>query len=203
MYHPSGYGLGDVVGWGTTGLVVLDKSSNTVVKRERDVYEMFVRRGGHPGLSTYHGVFESVVRLEYASLHNLRSHLGASDAGPAQRFVHDAGVIHGDLTCANILLHASLNVKVADFAGSLIDGSPLLVVVTPSHEFPGPRLSVQADLFALGSVLYEILTGHLPYEELDDNKIRAQYMNRTSLTAFLGSTGTIIEQCWHGKLFWG
>ncbi|AEO55225.1 hypothetical protein MYCTH_2298848 [Thermothelomyces thermophilus ATCC 42464] len=225
--YPSGFGLGDVVGWGTTGMVVLDKFSNTVIKvpfdhnseecllrmqREREVYERFARRGGHQGLLSYHGVFESGIRLEYASRHNLRLHLGASDVSTAQRlrwaiqvaeaikFVHDAGVIQGVLTCANIFLDACLNAKVADFAGSSIDGSPLLVIVTESHEFPGPRLSVQADLFALGSVLYEIMTGYPPYEELDDTEIRALYLNRKfPETASLGAIGTIIEQCWQGN----
>ncbi|AEO62452.1 uncharacterized protein THITE_2039513 [Thermothielavioides terrestris NRRL 8126] len=227
IQYPSGFGLGDVVGWGTTGMVVLDKSSNTVVKvpfdhnneecilrmqRERDVYERFTQCGGHEGLLSYHGVFESGIRLEYAPHHNLRLHLGASNISPAQqlrwaiqiaeaiKFVHDAGVIHGDLTCANIFLDAYLNAKVADFAGPSIDGSPLLVVVTESHEIPGPRLSVQADLFALGSVLYEIMTGHPPYEGLDDAAIRALYLNRKfPETASLGAIGTIIEQCWQGN----
>ncbi|KAK3307654.1 kinase-like domain-containing protein [Chaetomium strumarium] len=214
--YPSGFGLSDVVGWGTTGMVVLDKPSNTVLKvpfyhnneecllrmrREQEVCERFAQRGGHEGLLSYHGVFESGIRLEYASRHNLRLHLGASDVScRAIRFVHDAGVIHEDLTCANIFLDACLNAKVADFAGSSIDGSPLLVVVTESHEFPGPRLSVQADLFAPGSMLYEIMTGHPPYEELDDTEIRALYLNRKfPETASLGAIGTVIEQCWQGN----
>jgi serine/threonine protein kinase len=225
--YPTGFGLADVVGWGATGMVVHDESSNTVVKvsfdhnseeclarmqRERDVYERFAQRGGHNGLLAYHGVFESGIRLEYAPRHNLRSHLGASDVSDAQRlrwaiqvaeaiqFVHDAGVIHGDLTCANVFLDDSLNAKVADFAGSSIDGSPLLVVVTESHEFPGPRASIQADVFALGSVLYEIMTGHPPYEGLGDSEIRALYLKRQfPETASLGAMGAVIKQCWHGS----
>ncbi|KAL2021259.1 hypothetical protein VTK56DRAFT_7338 [Thermocarpiscus australiensis] len=225
--YPSGFGLGDVVSWGTTGLVVLDKSSNTVIKvpfdydseecllrmqREREVYERFAQRGGHEGLLSYHGTFESGIRLEYAPNHNLRLHVRDSSVSSAQRlrwaiqvaeaiqFVHDAGVIHGDLTCANIFLDASLQAKVANFAGSSIDGSPLLVLITESHEFPGPLLSIQADLFALGSVLYEFTTGHPPYEGLGDTEIRARYQKgRFPETGCLGAVGRIIEQCWRGS----
>ncbi|KAK4241940.1 kinase-like domain-containing protein [Achaetomium macrosporum] len=207
--YPTGFGLGDVVSWGTTGMVVLDKSSNTVIKvpfdhgneecllrmqREREVYERFAQRGGHEGLLSYHGVFR------------------VGNASPAQRlgwavqvaetigFIHDADVIHGDLTCANVFLDASLNEKVADFAGSSIDGSPLLVIVTESHEFPGPLLSIWADLFALGSVLYEITTGQAPYNGLDDTEIRDLYRKgRFPETAFLGAIGAVIEKCWQGK----
>ena len=71
-------------------------------------------------------------------------------------FIHRAGIIHGDLRCANIFLDENLNAKLADFAGSSIYRSPLLIAVTASHECPGPLLSIKGDLFALGSVLYEI-----------------------------------------------
>jgi len=227
IQYPSGFGLCDVVGWGTTGLVVLDKSSNTIIKtpfdsrneecicrmlRERQVYERFTEHGGHKGVLSYHGAVESGIRLEYAPNHNLRSYIEEHTIGIAQRlrwaiqiaetitFIHGIGIIHGDLTCANIFLDKNLNAKLADFAGSSIDRSPLLVVVTESHEFPGPLLSIRADLFALGSVLYEIMTGHAPYYGLDETEIRARYLKGdfpdiTSLQAF----GAIIKKCWQGS----
>ncbi|KAK4034363.1 kinase-like domain-containing protein [Parachaetomium inaequale] len=211
--YPSGFGLGDVVSWGTTGMVVLDKTSNTVIKvpfdhgnqacllrmqREHDVYERLAQMGGHEGLLAYHGVVDSGIRLEYAPGHNLRLQL--EDRDRALGFIYNAGVIHGDLTCANIFMDANLNARVADFAGSSVDASPLLVVVTESHESPGPRLSIQADLFALGSVLHEITTGHPPYKDLDATEIRSLYVERKfPETASLGAIGVIIEQCWQGN----
>lgn len=61
--YPSGFGYSDLVGWGTTGLVVLDKSSKTIIKtpfdpqneecvirREQQVYERFAERGGQEGI---------------------------------------------------------------------------------------------------------------------------------------------------------
>ena len=85
--YPSGFGLKDVVSWGTTGLVVHDESSNTVVKvpfdqtpwraesieRERQIYERLTERGGHDGLLSYHGMFERGIRLEHASSFDLHS----------------------------------------------------------------------------------------------------------------------------------
>ncbi|KAK3299517.1 kinase-like domain-containing protein [Chaetomium fimeti] len=154
----------------------------------------------------------SGIRLEYAPNHNLRLRLGENAVSFEQRlrwaiqvaetikFIHDAGVIHGDLTCANIFLDANLNARVADFAGSSIDGSPLLIVVTESHEFPGPLLSTRADLFALGSVLYEITTGQPPYQGLKDTEIRARYLEHDFPdTTSLRAIGSVIEKCWHGK----
>ncbi|EAQ90397.1 predicted protein [Chaetomium globosum CBS 148.51] len=115
--------------------------------------------------------------------------------------IHDAGIIHGDLTCANIFLDANLDARVADFAGSSIDGSPMLVVVTESHEFPGPLSSIRADLFALGCVLYEMITtGNPPYKELEDTEIRARYLKQHfPETTSLGAVGAVIEKYWRGS----
>lgn len=229
IQYPSGFGLSDIVAWGTTGLVVLDTSSKTVIKtpldpddeecvgrisRERQVYERFAKCGGHKGILSYHGTYESGIRLELASNFNLRSYNKKHDVGFLQRlrwaiqiaeaisFIHRACVIHGDLTSANIFLDENLNAKLADFAGSSLDNSPLLVIVTESHEFPGPLLSVRADLFAFGSVLYEIFTKHAPYEGLDETEIRTRYVKgKFPETGLLQEIGAIINKCWEGH-YW-
>lgn len=58
--YPTGFGLKDIAGWGSTGLMVLDKASGTVVKTAHDNHELVDRewrvderfteraRGGHP-----------------------------------------------------------------------------------------------------------------------------------------------------------
>lgn len=59
LYIPSGFTIGDIVSWGTSGMVFLDPTSNTVVKSplseldignikiEREIYERFTQNGGH------------------------------------------------------------------------------------------------------------------------------------------------------------
>ena len=88
IQYPPGFSLKDVVAWGTTGLVVLDESSKTIIKtpldsfdrervhlisKERQIYERLAKRGGHNGILSYYGTFESGIRLEYAPNHNLQS----------------------------------------------------------------------------------------------------------------------------------
>jgi serine/threonine protein kinase len=87
----------------------------------------------------------------------------ATQVADALGFVHDAGVIHGDVKLANVLLGAELDAKLTDFAGSSIDGGPLLVGVAQSHEYPGELVSVRADIFSLGCLIYELMTGTFPY----------------------------------------
>jgi serine/threonine protein kinase len=155
------------------------------------------------------------IRLEFACNNTLRSFIAkenfpldieslqlrwAKQVTDALCFVHGKHVIHGDLTCSNIFLNEHLNAKVADFCSSSIDGSPLLVQVTASHRYPGPLLSVQGDIFALGSTLYEIMTGVVPYHELSEEEIEARYSKRDfPETKSLGLVGGIIMGCWQGR----
>lgn len=118
----------------------------------------------------------------------------------ALNFLHLAGVIHGDLTSHNVFLDEKLNAKVADFAGSSLDGSPLLIAVTASHEYPGPALSAQGDFFAFGSVLYEIMTGNVPYADLAEDEILDRYAKHDfPSTDSLQAVGKIITKCWQGQ----
>ncbi|KAL2755467.1 hypothetical protein ACRALDRAFT_2041830 [Sodiomyces alcalophilus JCM 7366] len=222
IQYPSGFGLKDVVSYGSTGLVVLDRSSNTVIKKpldqesspyvdlERRIYERFAQRGGHKGVLSFHGVVEDGIRLEYASHHDLKS-FGDEQApdmrlrwvaqvAEALRFIHDAGVIHGDLTSANVFLDGNLNARVADFAGSSLDGSPLLIESPACYQCPESTTSVKGDMFAFGSLVYEIMTGREPYQGLDGVEIRLLFASKTFPdTTHLGGLGHIVEKCWHGR----
>ncbi|XTI92560.1 hypothetical protein V2W45_1249157, partial [Cenococcum geophilum] len=63
-------------------------------------------------------------------------------------------IIYKDLIYLNIFLTDSLNIKIGNFAGSSIDKSPLNFIIKASHKYPGPLLSIKADIFTLGLDLY-------------------------------------------------
>ena len=205
-------------------MICLDEASRTIVKSphgeenqadiaiERRIYERIREHGGHEGLLHYHGPYESGLRLEFACNGSLRSFLRkhASDINLEQQlrwarqivdalcFIHSINIIHGDVTCSNILLDERLDAKLADFGGSSLDGSPLLVSVTTSHQYLGPALSIQGDIFALGSTLYEIMTGNVPYHAFPEEEIKARYLQRQfPETKSLGPIGDIITHCWY------
>jgi len=112
-------------------------------------------------------------------------------------------VVYADLTCNNISLDDSLYAKLLDFSGSSLDGSDLSVVVTASHKYPGDDLkSMRADLFALDSILYEILTGKPLYYDLGLKEIEITSLfkqSKFSETKSLGPIGNIITGYWQGR----
>ncbi|KAK2623873.1 hypothetical protein QTJ16_006507 [Diplocarpon rosae] len=224
--YPTGFSLKDIVAWGNSGMICLEKASQTVVKTphgqeneneiaiERRIYERFGEHGGHEGLLRYHGPYESGIRLDFACNGNLRSFLKksgkeidfalqlrwAKQIADALRFVQATNVVHGDVTCSNILLDGLYNIKLSDFAGSSLDGTPLLVAATASHHCPGPPDSIQGDIFALGSTLYEIVTGNVPYHELSEEEVEARYSKgEFPKTKSLGPIGDVITGCWQGR----
>ncbi len=91
----------------------------------------------------------------------------------ALEFAHQAGVIHRDVKPANIMLDEQRRVKLADFGVARIqDGTDYTksgaMVGTPAFMSPeqitGGRLDRRTDVFSAGIVLYQLLTGELPFK---------------------------------------
>ncbi len=95
--------------------------------------------------------------------------------------LHSAGYVHRDLKPANIMVDRNGTVKILDFGiaqaihGSIYfeDGSE--AVGTPQYMSPeqafGKRVGPEADMYALGCILFVLLTGRYPFDSPDDIEI--------------------------------
>jgi serine/threonine protein kinase len=149
-------------------------------------------RVNHPNIVTVHdfgdvnGLY--YFTMEYVDGQNLRDLLQAGPLSPAQvlsiipplcdalQYAHDEGLVHRDIKPENILLDRKGRVKIADFGlARLVGLTPTYLTLTGSHEVMGTLLYMapeqmkrthtvdhRADLYSLGVVLYEMLTGELP-----------------------------------------
>jgi serine/threonine protein kinase len=90
----------------------------------------------------------------------------------ALHYAHTRGLVHRDIKPANILIDASGKPSVADFGLALKDedfGKAARVAGTPAYMSPeqargeGHRVDGRSDIFRLGVVFYELLTGRRPF----------------------------------------
>ncbi len=103
----------------------------------------------------------------------------------ALRAAHDGGVIHRDVTAQNVLLAQDGRVKVADFGIAHFGSSELtstgIVMGTSRYLSPeqarGEPTDERSDLYSAGVVLFEMLTGRLPFEGDNDLAIAVQHAN--------------------------
>ncbi|MGT2930149.1 Stk1 family PASTA domain-containing Ser/Thr kinase [Streptococcus dentasini] len=91
----------------------------------------------------------------------------------AMTLAHEKGIIHRDLKPQNILLTKDGTVKVTDFGiavafaeTSLTQTNSMLgsVHYLSPEQARGSKATVQSDIYAMGIMLFEMLTGHIPYD---------------------------------------
>jgi serine/threonine-protein kinase len=160
--------------------------------------------GEHDGLPFF--------SLEFAEGGSLNKHLNGAPCAPrraaqmvqelarAVDAAHQSGIIHRDLKPANVLLTRDGTVKITDFglakkldeAGQTKSGD---ILGTPSYMAPEqaagkPReIGPAADIYALGAILYELLTGRPPFQATTPLDTLLQVLDREPVPVRLLNPG--------------
>ena len=131
----------------------------------------------------------------------------ATGIAHGMRYLHSCNIVHRDLKSPNILLDNRGLPKIADFGLSRftsVDGASLMTQCIGTAQWMAPEqiggeYGPPVDVFAYGMILYEMLTGEVPYDERRGNQgtlltdIADGYRPPLEPT---GSIEKLILQCW-------
>ncbi len=119
-------------------------------------------------------------------------------------YIHSKRVIHFDLSTRNILVKASGGLALCDFAGSSLDGEgPAGLGTEGELRFSSPNrgrdATIQDDIFAMGSVFYELSTKAVPYTDRADEEVISLYCGQKFPPTNHLALGVVIAKCWKGS----
>ncbi|MFC1559363.1 protein kinase [Gemmatimonadota bacterium] len=159
----------------------------------------------HPNICTIHEIGEAEDGRTYISMayydgttlkarftdatHDIRTILDiALQMGEGLARAHREGIIHRDIKSSNVIVTGDGIVKIVDFGLAKLSGSRQLTrsgisVGTAAYMSPeqvrGEEIDHRSDIWAMGVVLYEMLTGQMPFPGDSDTAVIYSVLDRT------------------------
>jgi eukaryotic-like serine/threonine-protein kinase len=150
-------------------------------------------------------------RLETGEPPTLREVLRITrQVAEALDYAHRQGIVHRDIKPSNILIDTAGHVKVADFGIAKVAGQNTELTVAGSvmgspqylspEQIRGDELDGRSDVFSLGVVLYELLSGRRPFDGETITTLVYQILHKDPSISELRSVPLRLEQLLHRML---
>ncbi len=171
----------------------------------------------HPNVCSIHSIGEhegrNFIDMELVEGETLRKKIAggrlklddvighAIQIGEALHEAHSKGIVHRDIKCENIMVNTRNQIKVMDFGLAKLKGSLKLTKASSTvgtlaymapEQIQGAEIDGRADIFSFGVVLFEMLTGKLPFRGEHDAAIMYSILNEEPepLTKFIPDAGS-------------
>ncbi|RMZ72000.1 serine threonine kinase [Pyrenophora seminiperda CCB06] len=190
-----------------------------------EVEEQILRHlGQHPRIVGLVGKNDDGLLLEYMTNGSIESYLRTNaartpfsqklkwawQAAEGLVHLHNKGVLHCDISLGNLLLDNNLEVKMCDFQGRLLDDKGFVKLDGEScggslSSMPRPDANVfneTTDFFALGTTIYVLMSGQLPFPDLDpvveDEEVERRFRECEFPPLETLPAGSVVRKCWVG-----
>ena len=126
----------------------------------------------------------------------------AAQIAEGLQYIHSKGVLQADIGSQNLMLDINDNLKFIDFAGSSIDDKESFICSGVHYQAPKQagqaeyQPTVGSEIFAMGSLLYEISTTSKPYHDRTEDAIEDLYAQDLYPQTDELMLGNIIQRCW-------
>lgn len=201
-----------------------DIATEESIKATHNEASIYILLGDHPRIAKflYTDPTKTYIELRYYSNGNLKSFIEkhrpyievrkswARQIVESAEYIHTMGVRHSDFRLEQWLLDETFNARLSDFNASGYDrnveigleGSEAIGAENASYFMPRDHAhdnTVESDLFALGSTLYELITGKAPYEGRSFESVENLFREGVFPGVDRLPLGDLIMGCWVKK----
>lgn len=185
------------------------------IEREKNILTII---GDHPFIIQLHWISERGLCFDYYPLGSLRTYYQSKlpslpetttrirwchQVAEGIAYIHSKGIVHNDIGARNILLSSSMDIKICDFGFATKVGEKVLCVPETRYSrycLGSSHVCFLDDLFAVGSLFYEILQGTQPYEDVESTEVHKRFesfvfppLNCMRPDYF----AEVVEKCWN------